>query len=231
MRTQGDITSTTCNNCGDDVDHHVAGVCMRTENWGDPSGDGPEYSFRYELLQCIACKRATLRETSWFSEDTSSEDGRPTPSVKYSPPRMRRRLPPWLSEAKDNGVFSEDPHLPFLIEHIYSAIDNGCLELATMGIRTMIDAALQSRIGRTKANFRAKLAEAVTAKLISESQSEILRQVLDFGSETSHQILVPPESEVFMALDVAESLVQFIYINPSHAAELRRRMEHRRLGS
>jgi hypothetical protein len=227
MVTFGDITKGFCSNCGDDVDHHVAGVCSRTEHWGQVNASGPEYYFRYELIQCVACKRAALREISWFSEDTSSEDGSPSPNVKYAPPRRKRRPPVWLDRLKDEQGANAYRNLPLLLEHVYSAIDNDCLELAAMGIRTMIDVTLQEHIGATKNNFPTKLEKAVKAKLIAQSQSEILLHVLNLGSETSHQLLLPNQDEILMALDIAESLFQQLFIHPQHAETLKRRRDER----
>jgi SUMO ligase MMS21 Smc5/6 complex component len=132
-----------------------------------------------------------------------------------------------LDRLKDEQGSNAYRNLPLLLEHVYCAIDNDCLELAAMGIRTMIDVTLQEHIGPTKNNFPTKLEKAVEAKLIAQSHSEILLHVLNLGSETSHQLLLPSQDEIFMALDIAESLFQQLFIHPQHAETLKRRRDER----
>jgi hypothetical protein len=89
-----------------------------------------------------------------------------------------------------------------------------------MGIRALIENIMIQKV-RDQGSF-AKNLEALGADgLISLSQEDILKAVLEAGHATIHRSYSPTTEDLHTCMDIAESIVESIYIHPTKASKLK----------
>ena len=172
----------------------------------------------HELLRCCGCDVIKLRLTS---SDTESDAVR----IHYFPPAIFRRAPDWLLdlwlELKQDDSFVE-----VLLREIYFALQNNLPALATMGIRALLERIMISRVG-DKGSFGKNLAEFERLGHVSSRQRQRLETILDAGHAAIHRAFVPNSSDVVTLLDIAEHVVESVFLHDSRVTELRKRVPPR----
>lgn len=205
-------TKAHCNRCHGDRNHDI--LFAEDSKWFDEES---EFSGRdrYEMLRCCGCESVILRHTSSFSED-------PEPSVTFYPPAMSRREPSWLPDMSGkNARFAKT-----LLKEIYIGLQNGMIMIATMGVRSLVEYAMIDSVG-DQGSFVKNLAEFSTQGYISDKQRKILKAVLEAGHATIHRAYHPSDEDLATCLDIAESVLQTVYVHPEKAAELTKRVPKR----
>lgn len=207
MPIENKIILSHCNECGPGKNHRIV---ARTTKSGseDVSHDcSIEWSVHSMLLECCGCNEATLKQTCWHSE-MDRKDAIDT----YYPPRISRKLPPWVSK------------LPYgtrsLLKEIYSALHAGNLCLAMMGARTVLDTYMTGKVGDI-GGFEQTLNELTKQGYLAERNKEILTAALDVGNAASHRGHEPGELEASHVMDIVENLIQADILS-SAAGDLRK---------
>lgn len=106
-----------------------------------------------------------------------------------------------------------------LYSEIVSAINNNMPQLASLGIRTLVD---RIAIDNTDSNvnFSKNLNNLHSKGLISLPQQNALRSVLDVGDGVTHRGHVPSMSDVQGALNIVEDLMKVLYLHKSMAKRI-----------
>lgn len=171
---------------------------------------------RYEMLKCCGCDRVLLRHMSWFMDD-------PEPTVRFYPPAMFRKEPAW------SFSFRISPRLAFvhqLLREIYVGIQNDTKMTATMGVRALLEHVIIDKVG-DQGTFSRNLTEFASKGFISEQQRSILEAVLEAGHATIHRSYQPSDEDLHTCVDIAESILQTLYVHPGKAARLAKRVPPR----
>jgi hypothetical protein len=172
----------------------------------------------YLIAECDGCKTVTFVHRHWFSEDTEHTVDGSRPVIHYDlyPPAPTRKKPEW-----NLGFFWGMPVNQFWIiqlhEDIYKAIALKSHSLAAMGIRTIVDWIVTKEAGDF-GTFKQKLIRMSEKTLISETQIEVILAAFDAGSAAAHRGYSPELASINTLLDIAENLLEQIYIIPMKRA-------------
>jgi hypothetical protein len=200
-----------CSQCEGDRRHAVQKTHERrwdNEESGIWGGD------TWEILECMGCQNVTFAHTHWFSEDTD-DTGRPIVHRDLYPPSPRRAKPEWAGELW-LALSRETQWLIKLYDDIYGALGMRALGLATMGMRAIVDFIVTSKVGDDIRGFKNKLDAMHEQGLISELQVGILNAAFDAGSAAAHRGYTPSRNDANSLLDITESLLRRVYIDPMH---------------
>jgi hypothetical protein len=219
------IIKAHCNRCQGDTNQKV--LHSETFSWEE---DIEEHKFRisgtdiYEMLKCCGCDSIILRHTEWFSGNLD-EQGNVYPVFHYYPPAISRTEPKWLHEL-DTILDDEKELIHDLMKEIYSSLHNNSRRLATMGIRALIEHIMIKKAG-DQGSFSKNIDSFAAEGLISLSQEEILKTILEAGHATIHRSYSPSTEDLHTCMDIAESIVASIYIHPDKANKLKQKIPKR----
>jgi hypothetical protein len=209
-----DITNSYCNNCIGYRRHEV--LHKEEKSWHE---DLDEHSWiagddTYEMVKCCGCEHISLRHKSRFSEDRD-ENGKPITHINYYPPALYRKKPKWINDLVWSlGFFTSD-----IINEIYVALQNNSHRLAAMGIRALLEYIMINKVG-DNGSFNKNLNKFHTQGFISDIQKEILEPIFEAGHATMHRSYNPSETDLLILIDVAESIIESIYINKQRVKKI-----------
>jgi hypothetical protein len=170
------------------------------------------------VLRCCGCE-AISYETSWWHSDLQGEDGELLRDVKSYPPKTVRQKPHWHADVFLAAVF-DDKHFSHLLDEVYIALQNNCPRLAVMGIRALLETIMVEKCG-DRGTFDAHLEEFQKQGYISAVQRRAMKSVIDAGHATIHRSFKPDTKEALIALDIAENLIESIYVAEEKAGRLK----------
>lgn len=208
-----------CRQCGGERHHSV--IAEETRSWDED--DSPvSGSETWSIVECAGCHTVTFVHSHWFSEDEEyTEDGpRPIVHRHLYPPTASRKMPEWEErDIYDSGLNPDGLWIVKVHDDIYASIGIGAYELAAMGTRAIVDFVVTSKAGK-KGCFIDKLNRLNSQNLITETQVNVIYAAFDAGSAAAHRGHSPPQADVYTQLEIAESLVQQIYIDPVRQSRL-----------
>jgi hypothetical protein len=200
-----------CRQCGGERHHSV--IAEKTRSWGED--DSPvEGSDTWSIIECGGCHTVTFVHSHWFSEDYDYTEDGATPIVHRDlyPPAPSRKMPEWGADAylcrKPDDVWIVKLHAD-----IYAAVGMEAYALAAMGTRAIVDSVVTSKAGE-EGTFKARLDRMREQRLITETQVGVIYAAFDAGSAAAHRGYSPTREDVFTLLDITESLLQQICIDP-----------------
>lgn len=212
-----------CRKCGGERRHSL--LAEEPRPWGekDVPIDGND---TWSIVECLGCSNITFIHSHWFSEDSEMTPDGPVPIVHRDlyPPAPTRKPPEWGIDFM-LGLSLDDQWVVKLREDIYAAVGIGAYTLAAMGTRTIVDFVVTSKAAGTGKfePFDQKLGKLKAAGLISDTQVSIVSAAFDAGSAAAHRGYSPSLEDVYLLLDVAESLLDQLYVEP--ARQRRRSVE------
>jgi hypothetical protein len=210
-----DKTRAHCNPCGG-IKHHEV-LHTETSTWSDDNHHihGAD---QFQTLKCSGCDAIKLRHTSSFSE--SDED-----DVTYFPPAVFRRQPAWFEDLR-RKLKREERFVDRLLKEIYVALQHDLPALAVMGIRALLEAVMISKAG-DQGTFGENIAEFEKQGYVSKLQRARLETILEAGHATIHRDYAPDTKDVITALNVAEQIVETVYLHDDEIDALRERVPPR----
>ena len=102
------------------------------------------------------------------------------------------------------------------MKEIYAALHANCIKLATMGIRALIENIMIKKVGDNK-TFTKNLDEFANQGYISNEQKKIITAVIEAGNATIHRSYSPSLKELENCMDIAENLIETIFIHSNQA--------------
>lgn len=218
-----DTVKSHCNRCQGETNQDV--LHSETVKWEeiideDEEGGGFQISGTdiYQMLKCRGCDSITFKYEEWF-EGNYDERGNRVPEFHYYPPAIYRPEPKWLNDL-DSFFEEEQKFIHDLMKEIYSSLHNDSRRLATMGIRALIEHIMIEKVG-DQGSFVKNLDTFAAKGLISLSQKDILGAVLEAGHASIHRSYSPTTEDLHTCMDIAESIVESIYIHPNKASKLK----------
>jgi hypothetical protein len=220
-------TKSFCNRCVGECNHAI----LHSETESGRENDSYQWSVENETLKCQGCDTVSLRRTTWESP-VIDENGSPLLSVAHYPPSMFRREPTWILELKLRITFNDDKTFIFdddnafitdLMHEIYICIQNDCRRSATMAVRALLEQVMIYKVGDQQ-SFAKNIAKFREDGYISTIQKEFLETVIDAGHATIHRAYKPSKEDLIALVNIAESVIEAVYINEHRAARLKKRI-------
>lgn len=216
--TKGQRVRVACAECSNSTNHIVA--CSVDHQWGDEDIQGSDH---HQVVRCLGCDSLSFRSVSSNSEDFHigrDDELVYLEKVEVYPPRAagRRKLP-------DSRL------LPYQVEHIYDETHKAlCSEmpiLAAIGIRTLVEAvcAQEQAEGVT---LEKQIDSLVEQGMLTRTGADILHRLRFMGNAAAHETKRYTPQRLSTAFDVAENLLQNVYILPDKAARLDNTRKRRR---
>lgn len=166
-----------------------------------------------ELWKCMGCEDLTLR--AWQEHPNGDE----YLYEHFYPPRVSRRLPPWLEDLTDIDIRG-------LLGEIYAALHADHRRLAMMGCRAVLDRVLVRSVG-DEGGFKLRIASMVEKQLLSRPDAETLSAAVDAGSASAHRGHLPTAETLDQVVSIVEHMVQARLL-AAVAKDVRRKTPKRR---
>lgn len=206
-------TKAHCNKCGGERNHEV--LHAEKTSWSKDQ-DCLSGNDEYETLKCMGCENIKLRHVSWFSED---ED--PTiPTITYFPPAIFRPKPNWFYDFLSVLPYDND-FIGMLLVEIYVALQNNLPRLAAMGVRSLIENVMISKVGDL-GTFAKIIAEFENRGYVSKIQRENLEAIIDAGHAATHRSFSPTIADVVTLVDIAEHIIETVYLHEAKIKDLKK---------
>jgi len=192
-----------CPNCQKITNHQ----CLFSRRITSNHVDDFHWEENYEIIQCLGCENIQFRnryshEDMVYYDDDDNE--RSYDESKYYPKNL------------SNHVILENIYvLPDKIRIVYvesiEALKNNCYLLSGVGLRAVIEAiCLNQNI--TGKNLEVKINHLVKNKLITEKDGNRLHSIRFLGNDSVHEMEVPKEEKLRVALDIVEHLIKNLYL-------------------
>ena len=212
-------TQAHCNTCGGTRKHDV--LFSKRKHWDD-SVDGGRHSISgtdtYSLIACGGCETIHLKHDSTFSEDTEL-DGSAIVTTNYYPPATSRRTPTWLG-SKNSPFWYGGTVIEQWLKEIYSAVQNDSRRLAVMGIRSLLETVMIEKVGDS-GSIGTNVKNFIAEGYIAQKNEETFRLQVEAGHAGMHRNYVPTKEELDVLLNITESLIETVYVNPHQAKTLK----------
>lgn len=169
----------------------------------------------WQIVRCNGCLtcgfRFQLDDYEMVEED---EDGRLTHDITIT------QYPSVLSEHKSLG---ETYLLPTLIQKIYKqtlkALSESSYVLAGMGLRACIEAVC-NELKVSGTSLEKRIDQLYKAGHVSNGDKKRLHAIRFLGNDAAHEIKEPNDSEIRVALDIVEHLLNSVFVLESKAKSL-----------
>ncbi len=172
----------------------------------------------YEMLKCLGCDNIKMCNTTIYSDDLE-------PAVSYFPPSIFRKEPIWLYK-----LFAELPgeekFVYELLREVHKALQNNQPYLAAMGIRALLEQVMIAKVSDHN-SFAKHLSEFENRGFVSRIQRERLETILDAGHATIHRAFKPSLPDLVTLVNVAESIIETVYLHENDVARLRKNVPKR----
>ena len=223
---QGDIVKAHCNQCSGERNHFI--IYTDTETWEDEVSAGEN---QYELLKCAGCGDVHFRHTNCSTEGEVDDDGKPVPIVTYYPPASIRRQPSWLTFIDlSHGQHANFAFVPDfvsrLLGEVYVALHNNSCSLAAMGIRALLERLMIDHV-KDQGSFAKNLTAFEQNGYIGVVQKGIVKATLEVGHASTHRNYNPTRQDLMQVLDIAENVIQSLYVSGAQAKALEKRIPRR----
>lgn len=215
-----------CNQCANQTWHAV--LWSKRKTWTDDNPSNPypvTGGIEHTVLQCCGCDAVSFQTSSWCSEDFQ-DDGSPEIHKEVYPPKTIRARPHWYGSLLLES-FLDDEHFLGLLDEIYIALQNDCPRLAIMGIRALLEEIMIQRC-EDQGTFKGNLKKFHELGYISDIQQEAIGPVLEAGHAAIHRSYRPKASQVLIALDITENIIESIFVTTEKAGSLRDKVPPRK---
>ena len=202
-----DLILVRCKSCRRDTRHSL--VADAEQVCEDERGS--RQRIVYQLIRCKGCETLSCREIR-TAPDRTDENGTAPYEVTLYPPRAAGHE--WLEHIR---------HLPGPVERVYreilGAINAGLPLLATIGLRTLIEAVCHDARARGK-NLESLIDSLADLGVLSKAQATTLYSPRLVGNPTTHQITAPESTELTTALRITEAILETLYVIPKLKQDL-----------
>ncbi|WP_284462235.1 DUF4145 domain-containing protein [Chryseobacterium sp.] len=161
----------------------------------------------HDVIQCLGCEKLQFRNR--FSHEDMyfyniDGDIEYYEESKYFPRNIQ-------DHAYIKNIYSLPDKLRVVYNETIEALRNSCYLLSGVGLRAIIEAVCldQNISGR---NLEVKINNLVKNKLITEKDGSRLHSIRFLGNDSVHEMDVPKEEKLRVALDIVEHLLKNLYL-------------------
>lgn len=206
----------TCRNCKNSTNHLILKDVHIDGQYGDEYyGEWQtmvDWQKDYQIIQCLGCENITFRNISSNSEDI----------IQISPYDYEEVITEKLYPNPENGREAlEDSYiLPTNLKRIYdetlNTLNSGQAVLSGIGIRAIVETVCKDK-NTTSGNLFGKINELVTLGVLTQDGAHILHKLRTLGNDAAHEVKPHTNTQLGLAFDVIDHLLQGVYILPHHA--------------
>ena len=120
-------------------------------------------------------------------------------------------------------LFLGKDFIPELFHELYVSIQNDCRRSAAMAVRAILEQVMIDKVG-DQGSFVANVREFQSKGFISVAQQQFLETVIEAGHATMHRAFKPSKEDLIALVNIAESVVESVYVNEHRAALLKSRI-------
>jgi hypothetical protein len=114
-----------------------------------------------------------------------------------------------------------------LLDEVYKAIHGNLNTLAAAGIRTIVDVTMTAKVG-DRGTFGKTLGEFEQRGFIAPKHAEFLDKTIDAGNASAHRAFTPTPKDLQLLMDIAENLIESVFIYPDRMKEFSKRVPQRK---
>jgi hypothetical protein len=213
----GEVIKSTCGRCRQSTRHEI----LSDVDLSGRDDAGEEFIFgwddSYQIIQCQGCEFIIFRKTHMNSEDMGYVKGEDGWEPEYL---TREELYPNPEETRVS--LSDDHLLPENLYRIYSetlgALNSGSPVLTGIGIRAIIETVCKDKKA-TGRDLNDRINDLVGQGVLTTEGAEILHKLRVLGNAAAHEVKPHSSTQLGLAFDVVEHLLQGVYILPHHAKQ------------
>ena len=170
----------------------------------------------YEIVSCLGCDTLSFRLASTNSEDVEIDE-----KGNYSYPEIEEIYP---SRLIGRPPLKEQYSLPEKIRVIYkethAALSSKLKILAGVGIRALVES-ICSEEKAVGSNLKERIDDLVKKNVLTPKNAETLHKTRFLGNRSAHEVESATDSELEVAFDILENLLETVYIIPQKAKGLK----------
>ena len=230
-QSANEIVDVLCAECGGTKKHDVVVSLDRTGNeTSDQEGWSLDWVDNYQVIRCRGCETVSFRHLSWFSEDVGpdGDDG------------TRERLYP----KREVETLKAKPliNVPAALRRIYAELidcyNNDSPTLCAAGLRALVEGACAAQgivegpvevptegggiKVVTKSNLEGKIAGMAAKGILTVGAAKSLHEHRYLGNEAVHEFAMPSRSELRLAIEIIEHVLDHLYEIPEKTLKLRK---------
>lgn len=203
-----------CNDCRRSTIHTPEAQCAGNWSYEDPFGGHINGGTNFSLYRCGACDSVCFEKSSWNSESYDHDESGTmyalTEETQYPPP------------SSANFTFNTDytpPNLNELIEEMLYALAGGKLNLATVGLRLVIEFIVNDTkcAGR---NLKSKIEDLKAKNHIDNTQHDLLQKIREKGNDGAHKGIAMNTLEMVAGMGIVDLLLEKLYNGPGRHADV-----------
>lgn len=204
------ITRADCRDCGRSTRHEVL---FQHEEETDPEGYHEKDT--WQVIRCLGCTAVGFRhrnddfENAW--EDFDGET------------RHKIEISLFPSVIKNHKKLTHTHHIPKLVRKIYiqtlSAYCEKAYVLASVGLRAIIEAVC-NELNLSGSSLEKRIDQLFKGGHVSNGDKKRLHAIRFLGNDAAHEINEPKESELRVALEIVEHLLNSVFILEKKAKSL-----------
>lgn len=202
MSKLGSIVQSDCRSCGRETRHEVL-----FNHSVDNKDDWFNEKNSWQVVSCMGCLTVSFRKQyEDFDDVEEDEDGHAWHSIVItSYPRV----------IKNYKKLDSTYLLPSIISKIYNqtikSISEQSYLIASIGLRAVIEAVCND-LKISGNNLERKIDQLFKAGYVSNSDKKRLHAIRFLGNDAAHDLKEPKLSEIRVALDIVEHMLNAIYI-------------------
>ena len=162
---------------------------------------GVKWNEKYQIVQCMGCESLSFRRITLKNIKNNQLDDKAEIDLYPSRIKGRQKL----------KIESLPPTIAEIYEEIHLALSNKLLVLATIGMRTLIEAVCDEK-NSTARSLRDKINSLVEMKLLTPKNANNLNKLRSFGNMAAHEVKTPSENMLHNSMDIIEHLLKEVYL-------------------
>jgi hypothetical protein len=198
---------TFCNKCGLETNQNIVFEIEKTIFF-DPDEDFIINC--YQVIECKGCNNIAYRT---LTRDRISTDN--AINKKQSPWKMVERFP---HSEKNYLRFENRQNLPHnlnvILSETISSFNNNNYILCAAGLRAILETIFSDQIGSVNGKYgtlEKKIFALGESGILTKNNSQILQDLRFIGNKAIHELRVPSEKELRIALEIIEITLDTIY--------------------
>lgn len=238
-KSQGEKFKAFCANCKSETNHEaiqtvdVSGSEVISCGPGENDCHFMDWSDQYQVIKCLGCDTFSFRHRNWFSEAEEyygQDDYHDGTTVRLYPQRGEAVL-----AAKD--FYNVPKNLRAIYKEVISCFNNESPVLCAAGLRASIEglcAATGVSDGpvevsksdgtveiKRRNNLEGKISGLFENGLLTKQNAELLHEHRYIGNEAIHELSRPSDSDLKIAIEIVEHMLESIYEIPQKAEALK----------
>ena len=210
-KTKNEVRKIVCKYCDNTTNHNVLNSVER--RWGNEDIQGIDV---YETITCSGCDSVSFRKSSSNSEDTLYDD-----EGGFSYPESEEIYPSRLMGRKAlQDIYSLPDKVRVMYSETHRAIFEGLKILAGIGVRALVEGVCSEESAQGH-DLKEKINDLVLKGVLTQKNADILHKIRLFGNRAAHEMNSASDSELDVALDIVENLLETVYIIPKKAERLK----------